>query len=268
MLVFRLFFVAVSFLFVSNCTSIPVEEAKAFKSAVLAMQSAGDVLIDDLAVAERKQWLSTNDRGPFYYSESGTYFYSSLREPPSAFKLRAALKIIADYADLEQSLVEGRGVAESRAKIQEIATAVSAIAQAPGIAVAVGALSPIIDRLLLASSVWEARSIVAEGATAIKDMTRSLRSAAPAIFTMIVWNVRTRNVSEIPKARQKAVLYRQAVSDFIVLLDRIDETFDLLQYAYARPSDAVSLANLAKSTGALSADVKAFRQTWTTLRTL
>jgi hypothetical protein len=153
----RIILVAFLATMLGNCASIPVEEAKAFKAAVIALQSAGDTLIDDLAVAERKQWLSANDRGPFLYSPDGTYYYASLREPPSAFKLRAALKIVGDYAELELSLVEGRGIDASRAQIQEIASAVSAITTTPGIAVAVGALTPVIDRLLLAASVAEAR---------------------------------------------------------------------------------------------------------------
>lgn len=265
---FRVFFAAF-FLLLPSCTTVPVEQARAFKAAVVAIQDAGNLILDEVGPAERKRWLVGNDQGPFEYDPKATYYYSSISEPPKTLRLRAALKLIGDYADLQLTLLEGKNIEASRSQALSIAGTIAQIAGAPaGVGPALNELSVVIDQLLAAQNAAEARDQAIRGGAPLRALISALRASAPQIFATLIYPLNMRGGLSSAKASEKALLYRRAVADFVVLLDRLDESFSKLQAAYSDPSNIVTLASLAQATGALSADVKAIRATLASLRAL
>lgn len=252
----------------AGCATAPIEETKAFSSAVTAVRSAGDLLLDELNVAERNQRLKvirSNPRAQYNFATADAYYYASIAEAPDTAIFRSSLQIIQDYADLLLSLVEGRNIDVARGQLETIATKIAELARFPGVPAAFGQLSPLIDQALLAQSRAEARQLVIQGAPAIVGVIESLEDAAPVMFRVLIYDLRTEPQTGTQR-NAKIEGYRTAVANYVVLLDRLRATFERLAGAYEQPSNVVTLAALADAAGQLNADVKAVRQALVTLR--
>ena len=253
-------------LLVCGCATGPVEETKAFVAATNTVKSTSDLLWDELNVAERNQHLRIIAKSPsarFSFRLDDAYYFSNIAESPDTAQFRRALAIIHDYSELLRTLVEGTNIDAARGQIEALAANVGVLVGSPGISLAVGQLSVVLNQLIAAVNLAEARRLAVDGAPAITELIGSLRAAAPAIFDTLTADLRVAGGTESAK---KIALQRIVVANFVVLLDRLQDTFVRLVRAFERPSNPVTLAALVKASADLEADVKAARQALVRLR--
>ncbi|TPM03531.1 MULTISPECIES: hypothetical protein [unclassified Mesorhizobium] len=251
--------ILLALLLCAGCVNAPTANTGAFVKGVAAVQSASDTLYDDLGVAERNvvlRQLNANPASGRRFDVANAYYYSTIGDPPLTTEFRSAIGIIAQYADLLNTLSNGSNNAAARAQTLEIAENLSSLAGTPEVALAAAALKPVIDQLLLARSVAEARQLALDGAPRFSDLIGALKNSTPAMFKMLVTEVA--HSSGINSS--KLTDYRTALANYVVLLDRLQKTFGSLVEAFKRPSDVTSIASLSQATGMLQEDVKAVRQ--------
>lgn len=250
-------FVAV---FASGCATGPVEETKAFVSAVAAVKSSTDSLLDDLNIAEKKNYAQRYGNDPVF-TVGSAYYVSNIAEAPDTAQYRRALVILHEYAELLRVLVDGSNVESVRGQIEALAATVATFTGTPGIGVAVNSLSALLDRMIVAGSVAEARRLAVEGEPAIQALLAAMKNATPSMFRVLTLDLRRARAEN-----SKFSAYRVALANYVVLIDRLDEAFMRLIRAFERPSNPVTLAALVKTTAELTADVRAARQALAALR--
>jgi hypothetical protein len=255
-------------LFLGGCATGPVEETKAFVTAVAAVKASADTILDDFNVAERKQFAILKKRSGRlgFRSADEAYYYSTIAEAPATRQFRRAIVIIHDYAELLRILVDGTNVQNVRAQVNLLAANLSTLLAAPQIKVATAGMSELIDRLAAAASIAEARRLAAQGAPAVRELLASLRDAAPAILEEFILDLQaTRSIAR-PEFDKRLQERRLAVANYVVLLDRLEETFTRLLHAFERPSNPVTLAALIQASADLHADVQAARKALAAIR--
>jgi len=220
----------------AGCVSVPVAETNAFVSAVDAVKSASDVLLGQLNAAEKDLHLrKAKAAGNTYvFSVGDADYYSTLDTfGPSTEKFKAAIEIIKDYSTLIQALAQGQGNDAIRDQIKKIASNVSILIHVPGFDAAVAALSPLIDKALLAESQDEARTLVRRGAPAVHNLIEALKNATPAMFKLLM----AESFATQSDVQADSERTRIALSNYVVLLDRLSDTFDRLVDAFSRPDN-------------------------------
>ena len=243
----------------SSCVNAPIEETRSFEQSATIVKSASDVLYDQLALAERNTSIRIIEKEPgsaFNFKVANAYYYSTLGDPPTTSQFRTAIGIIGNYAILMRSLVDGSANEVSRVHILAIAKDLSALSSQPQLRAAAVALTPIIDRLLLVRSQAEAKRIALEGAPVVSDLVGALRDATPAMFKLLLADTARNSGINSPKLRE----YKVALSNYVVVLDRLQNSFNNLVEAYRNPSNPATLAALAQATGALQSDVDSLRK--------
>jgi hypothetical protein len=258
--------VSLSLLVLASCATGPIEETRSFEQSANIVKSASDVLYDQLALAERNTKIRIIEREPgsaFNFKVDNAYYYSTLGDPPQTAEFRSAISIVGNYAMLMRSLVDGSANQASRVHILAIAKDISALTSQPELSAVATALTPIIDRLLLVRSQAEAKRIALEGAPVVSELVAALRDATPAMFKLLVADIaRTAGINS-PKLRE----YKVALANYVVVLDRLQVSFDGLVEAYRNPSNPATLAALAQATGALQSDVDSLRKALAAART-
>lgn len=247
----------------SSCLiASPVEETKAFSNAAEAVSDAGAILFDSLAVAERQRHdaifkKSIADKYTFKVADAA--YFATIGEPPNTATFRHSLNVVTAYANLLVSLAEAKDVASTKSHMVEISSSIGAIAGLAGVEAAVGALSPIIDHALRASSIAEARRLVLEGAPLIEALLAALKNATPEIFNALIYFDRQEPLPNQEQAANLAI-QRTKVANFVILLDRLAATFRLLVQGIEHPYGRLTLSELATETALLRADVEAARK--------
>jgi hypothetical protein len=178
-------------------------------------------------------------------------------DEPRTSKFRRAITIIADYATLLQTLIQGTGNEEARAQIISIASNVAALSGQPEFAAAAQAFTPFIDQALLLESRAEARELATVGVPAIHTLISEIRLATPAMFDILRADIISKEGLSSPKLET----YKETLGNFVVLLNQLKVAFDILLAACQQPSSYFQLEALAEATGELNAGVKAMRQT-------
>lgn len=251
-------------LFLNACATAPIEETKAFSAAVSAVKSASDLLWDELNIAERNRYqrrIAATKTGRVRFQVGDAYYFSTIAEAPATADLRRSIRIIHDYSELLRMLVEGTNIEAARGQIQGIIGKLSTLAGNPAIGAAAGELSGLLDQLLRVISLEEAKRLVIAGAPAIRDLVAALRSATPAIFRELVDDILATGGTAKKIKDERAI-----VSNFVVMLDRLDQTFVYLVQAFERPSNPVTLSVLVALSTQLEADVKSVRQAYIVFR--
>jgi hypothetical protein len=109
----------------------------------------------------------------------------------------------------------------------------------------------------------------------VKKLIEALRAAAPTMFKTLI------NTSEIlatsPRALddpevargylERIAAYRIVVSNYVILLQQLEETFDELVAAIKLPRNGASLAFIARRSAELSANAVVWRKVYSTIRT-
>ncbi|WP_135858037.1 hypothetical protein [Mesorhizobium sp. M2D.F.Ca.ET.223.01.1.1] len=243
----------------SSCATPPIQETKAFVSAVNTAKSAADTLVDEVNAAEKTRYARLHAKDPVFDIKNA-YYIATISETPGAQKYRSGLIVLQDYANILQSLVDGSGIDAVHTQAQTLAANISAIAGAPQVAAVAQSLLPVLDRLIAAANVAEARQIAVGGAKDVHNLLTALRNGAPAIYEYLTL--------DLVRAHQPEKLqeYRVAVANYVVLIDELDATFSQLVIAFDRPSNPVTLAALVDASAQLKADVSAARQSLAALR--
>lgn len=294
-------FVAIGFAcgFAAGCASAPIVETKAFSDSVKTLDTAGNQLLLDLSIAERKlgkaravQRLRTANR--IIESRNGVIltsldpaeasYFATIGDPPDVKIFKHAFRVIVTYADTLLALVDGRDTAAQQAQIGELVNSVSALATAigavPGPSATAGALlpvlreelSPVIGQILAARNRAEAKALVLRTAPAIRNLIDALRRSAPAMVGVLTDNA-VNALAAAAKARTStatpvstAQAYVTQVANYVLLLDQMRDAFDALVIAYQQPDNVISLATVVQRSNELSTDVSAFQKVWAELR--
>jgi hypothetical protein len=120
-------------------------------------------------------------------------------------------------------------------------------------------LGSVVERLAAAASISEARRLAVEGREPVRNLLSELRNSAPTILDEFLLDIRSNNNINQAERRKQFAERRVAVANYVVLLDRLDETFVRLVLAFEQPSNPVTLASLIQASAALNADVQAAR---------
>ncbi|WP_457492379.1 hypothetical protein [Tardiphaga sp. P5_C7] len=262
----KLYCVIVCFFALGGCASAPIEETKAFGAAVAAVKATSDAILDDFNSAERNRFYRQRGTSFRLRNADEAYYYSTIAEAPATRQFRRAISIVQEYSELLRILVDGTNVQAVHLKAQALADAVTSILADPRIKLAVTALMPLIDQLSAAASVEEAKRLVVTGEGPMRDLLASLRNAAPAILDEFLSDIQQSSATSQAEISKRVAERRTAVSNYIVLVDRLGETFSALIRAFERPTNPISLANLVRASSLLEADVIASRKALAVLR--
>jgi hypothetical protein len=289
----------------TGCSVAPVEETRSFSKAFAAVDGASQPLLDDLALAERRQgrenaeirakkdtyqgackgiiWAKVDATSGYiegFCVEDAPYF-SELGDPPATQAFRHGVRLIGDYSEVLLVLAEGRNLDEASAQVQALGQNIAAlvsVASGPGAAAGLtgvlGALDPIIRDAAQRRNIDEMKRLVLSGAPLLKKLIESLRAAAPEVFNTLIFQS-VKGVTSPEALDNKTVAkghldriaaYRAAVSNYVMLLKELELSFDQLVMAFQLPRNAVSLATIAERSGRLSANAEAWRKVYSTLR--
>ncbi len=239
-----------------GCVNAPLQETKAFRAGVIAVTSASDVLYDQLNVAEKNTKLRLLRNTESFQVKNAYYYATIVSDFPQTAPFRRAIKIIGQYANLLQDLLEGTGNEAIRGQIISIASTAATFTGQPEFGGAAQAFAPFIDQALLWESRTEARNLVMVGAAAVPKLIDDLRDSTPAMFYLLRTDVIAR---EGPNSA-KLSSYKTVLGNYVVLLDQLETTFEKLLAAYQQPSNLAQIEALSEATGELNSGVKAMRQ--------
>jgi hypothetical protein len=285
----------------SGCVTAPTEQIKYFSQAFNTVNTVGQPLLDDLAVAERrqgreiavrraqgksKQGLAECPQGEVPWQEAGgiirgfcvadaTYF-SELSDPPGAAAMRGGLSVIERYADLLSMLAEGRNVEDAVGQIDALGKNVTGLLAVVGVAgapigAALGALQPILESAARQANAKEARRLILEGAPIVTKLIAALRQGAPAVFNTLIEAPANRLLKLEDKVAMagevsRVEAYRTAVANYVVLLGKLQDAWDLTVAVANAPPGQVRLVSLVQQTSELKADAEAARKVFAVLR--
>jgi hypothetical protein len=282
-------------------TKAPVEQIKFFSQAFTAVNTIGQPLLDDLAIAERAvnmrqavsrakkddstgecsssvaRWTGPSDGKLGFidgYCLSDATYFSSLGDPLSTAQLRGGLRVIERYAEVLTTLAEGRNLDQALGEVDALGQEVSGLVALTGASVvlapALAAIKPVLANVAQQANAEEARRLIIDGTPKITELISALRLAAPEMFKVLIAGPRRDldNATDETTAATvvKAVeLRRTAVSDYVVLLGRLQQAWDATAAAARNPSGS-KLTDLVAQTARLRSDADAVRKTLAALR--
>jgi hypothetical protein len=231
-------------------------------------------------------WQIVNEKAKVGYIAglcvSDAPYFSEIGDPPATRGFRDGVRLIGEYADVLVTLAEGRNVDEAAAQVQAIggtiaglASTASGPAATAGMTAVLAALDPLIKEAAQQRNIEEMKRLVLNGAPYVKKLIESLRAAAPEMFATLIRTPATLAIS--PKALddpevakeplERIAAYRIVVSNYVILLQQLEETFDELVAAVKQPRSGASLAFIARRSAELSANAVAWRKVYSTIRT-
>lgn len=286
-------------------TPAPLDQIRYFQQAFQAVDTVGQPLLDDLAIAERAQgqdvavlrarqraegkgtaclpddavWMLAGDGKSgfihgFCLGDAG--YFSDLGDPPATERLRGGLRIVERYADVLAALAEGRNVNQALAQVDALAQDVAGLlalaggAGAAALAPALGALRPLLEGAGRQAQADEARRLILDGAPRVTELIAALQAAAPEMFRTLIEAPAARAVRPAMAAGLPAELAlidsrRVAVAHYVVLLGKLQAAWMATVAAAGQPGGG-RLAALVARTAALRADAEAVRKGLAALR--
>ncbi len=209
-------------IFGTGCATVPVDQIKYFSQAFNSVNTLGQPLLDDLAVAERRQGQQVAVRRAHGDTQQGaadcpprdmpwqaaagnqgiirgfclndSAYFSVLDDPPATAVMRGALAVVERYADVLSTLAEGRNVDGAIGQIDALGKNVSGLLDAIGVATAttaaivpaLAALKPVLDAAARQANAVEAKRLIVAGAPQVTALIGALRNAAPAMFRTLI----------------------------------------------------------------------------------
>jgi hypothetical protein len=183
--------------------------------AFAAVDGASQPLLDDLALAERRQgrenaeikakkdsyqgackgilWAKVDATSGYIegFCVDDAPYFAELGDPPATQAFRHGIRLIGDYSEVLLFLAEGRNLDETSAQVQALGQKIAAlmsVASGPGAAAGLtsvlGALDPTIRDAAQRRNVDEMKRLVLSGAPLLKKLIQSLREAAPRSSTL------------------------------------------------------------------------------------
>lgn len=291
-------------MFLGGCatTPAPVDQIRFFSQAFVAVNTVGQPLLDEMAVAERVQgkrvaeqhaksaaqtppigrgcassdavWALTGNPSIGYISgyciEDASY-YSTVGDPPATRQLRGGLKVIERYADVLTMLAEGRNLDQAIGEVYALSQEVSGLLALGGLNVALTpalqALQPVIAEVARNANAQEARRLIVIGAPKISALISALSDAAPDIFNTLLTDLR--RTADMPSGATSAVREiesrRVLVSQYVVLLGRLQQAWDTTLAAVNDPGGS-RLADVVARTSQVRFEAEAVRRSLAVLR--
>ncbi len=263
----------------TGCATVaPIDEARLFSRAFNSVDGASQPLLDDLSLAERRQgqdnaiFKAKRDKYtgackgirwalPGFiegYCLDDAPYFAAIGDPPATKAFRQGIRLIGEYAEVLLTLAEGRNLDETSAQVQILGDNVTALvnlipaAGGTGFAIsaALSALQPVIKDAAQAKNTKEMKRLVLDGASHVTQLIQSLRRAAPESFNTLTYQS-IKKVTSQEAADNEGVAkqyldrieaYRIAVSNYVVLLDDLEQAFEQLVVAFQTRRNAVSLA--------------------------
>ena len=209
-------------LLLSACTTAPVEQIKYFSQAFNTVNTVGQPLLDELAIAERLQgrqiavrrakgetqqgvkdcppealpWFPAADsnqgiiRG---FCLPDAAYFSMLTDPPATAAMRGALSVIERYAEILSTLAENRNTDSALAEIDALSKSVSGLVAVTGLASTISpigpaliALRPVLEHAAQQGNAREAKRLILDGAPKVTDLIAALRNAIPPMFKTLI----------------------------------------------------------------------------------
>lgn len=218
-------------------TSPPVAEVRLVSKAFDNLNAASQPLLDDLAVAERRQGravaeqqakertdapganggpcahvlaMGGDDGRPLVLSgfcpEDSSY-YVDLTDPPATRTFRRALAAVGDYTQLLLILAEGRNVDEAKGQLQTLSGNLGLALGAAGLPQAAPALKgllqafdPVLGQAARAGNAQELRRLVLQESSKVDRLVVALRTASPELFNTLA-EAPLANFNLAPKAK-------------------------------------------------------------------
>lgn len=276
-----------------GCATAPTEQIHYFSSAFDAVNTVGQPLLDDLAIAERQQGQSNaaapgaacphsqirsgNSSVMLGFCNQDAPYFSDIGDPPATQEFRGELAVLKSYVDLLLSLTDGKSASDAVAQVNVLGQKVGALlatfgAGAAGAAIpaALTALQPILSEAAQQLSVQEVRRVILKGEPQVTALIDALANSAPQVFRTVTrpvqLNLEKKSPATFAADKAKYDAYRKIVSDYVVLLSKLRDAWIQTVAATKAPS-ARSLANVANSVGQLQADAAAILRTYAMLRT-
>ena len=285
-------------------TQAPVDQIKYFSQAFATVNTVGQPLLDDLAVAERAQGRQIAVRRAMGQSQQGiadcpkdriawqqlagkagfirgyclpdSGYFSDLGDPPGTARLRGGLLVIERYADVLSTLAEGRNIEGAIGQVDALGQQVGGLLELAGVAAlpigaALSALQPILQTAAKQANAAEARRLILDGAPKVGTLIGALRDAAPPMFdTLIEASAQKALLLDQPAAIAGEVArvdaYRVAVANYVVLLGRLQVAWDATVSATNAPPGQGRLTSLVAQTAELRADAESARRVFSVLR--
>jgi len=208
-------------------------------------------------------------------------YYSKIGDPPETEVFREALALIGDLANALLALADGTSAAAATAQVQLVVQNISnfagTVSAATGVGAAIGpaaiglsaALSPLIKDVAVAASTEQERRVILDAGPNVSALIKKLHDAAPIMFRpLIAQMVQQIEHEDHPSASEvtRIEAYRGLLSDYMRLLDRLDDAWKQLVVAAKQPSNPASLSALAATSGQVAADAATVRQSLSALR--
>lgn len=279
-------------------TPAPVEQIKYFSQAFAAVNTVGQPMLDDLALAERAlgrrqaqvraraaaddrpcssaqaSWARTGEPNLGYidgYCLEHAGYFATLGDPPATAQLRGGLRVIERYAEVLTTLAEGRNIDQALGQVdalgQEVGTLLSLAGAQVALAPALTALQPVLANVARNANAEEARRLIVDGAPKVGALIAGLRDAIPATFGVLIAEQRRQaDASATAAAAVKEIEARRvAASQYVVLLGRLQQAWDATVEAARNPGGS-RLGDLVARTAQLRADTEAVRRSLAAIR--
>ena len=286
---------------IASCAVAPVQEVRLFNNAFITFHEASQPLFDDLAIAERRQGQTVAEAnakdnafqgecaGILWakvgfidgYCTTDAPYYSEIVDPPTTRRIRDGIRLIGRYSEVLLTLAEGRNLDETSAQIQNLSgniAALIAMGAGPGggaaFTGALAALDPIIRDAAQRKNLEEMNRLVLAGAPHVTRLVTSLRDGAPAVFNTLIFQS-VKGITSADALKSPVIAknhldrisnYRIVVSNYVVLLGQLQNTFDELVTAVRQPSNPASVAFVAEKSARLAAHADTWRRVYSTLR--
>jgi hypothetical protein len=211
-----------------------------------------------------------------------SYYYSELADPPATASFRRSIAAIQGYTNVLLILAEGRNLEAAQAEVQALAGNVGGVLEIAGAGAAGAALEvfttsiqPLLDIAAKRANAKELARAVKQVSPKAVDVITKLRETAPELFTMLTeqslkrfrdieGGLKVKAIAEAEAYRMES--YRNAVSNYVVLLDQYESLLKQLVAAYDTEGKVVTLAGLVEQSAQLSAQADAWRRTYSALR--
>jgi hypothetical protein len=287
------------------CARAPTDEVRVFSSAFESVNATGQPLLDDLSVAERRQgqrqavrraqgrsiiasphcaqtvghWQEVGSGGiirDFCPDDAG--YFATIGDPPATMAIRQSLAILQGYIEILSAVAGGQSATETASQAATLARNVSDLLGLAGVAAgpfapALEAFKPVLAQIAQARSAEEARRLILAAKSAVPDLINALKAATSAMGRTLIEAASadlTSEAAQNPAAAAADIArvnsYRMALSNYVVLLDRLEQAWEQLVVAAETPAQA-NLQSLLDQTATIKADAEVTRRALSVLRT-
>ena len=225
-------------------------------------------MFTDLAVAERRVFIRTLASGgapkdgdiivPAVFDPKSAAYFSTIGDPVLTTSLRRGLGLVGDYFKLLVTLAEGKNIDEAKGQIDAIAASVAGLVTVAtgGTALPLAAiakeLDPLIGQWAQAQNAEELRRLVLQGEPLIRSEINALQSASTTMYETLTrepMRAARTTLADNAAARHAAFVqmagYNISVADYVVLLNKLNDTLTALADAVRNPGSPLALSSLA-----------------------